>query len=103
MLTNVQILLQFTVASKYEDCWPQPNSDDWGEGRVLITTSYPEIARKHDSNSYSQKWEVPNMEQNDAVSLLQNMSNIYEKGAIEVVNTPYINKNPLDIAWFVYN
>lgn len=91
------------MASEFEDYWPQPNSDDWGEGKVLITTSYPEIARKQDSNSYSRKCECPKMQQNDAVSLLQKMSNIYEKGAIEVVNTPYINKNPLDIAWFVSN
>lgn len=42
------------------------------------------------------------MSQNDAVGLLQKMSNIYEKGAIKVVNAPYINKNPLDIAWYVW-
>ena len=89
------------MAREFEDYWPQPNAEDWGEGRVLITTSFPEIARKHDSNTYSRRYECPKMTQNDAVGLLQKISGIYEKGAIKVVNAPYINKNPLDITWYV--
>ena len=89
------------MAREFEDYWPQPNFDDWGEGRVLVTTSFQEVAKKHESNSYSKKYDCPEMRQDDAVSLLQKMSGCYEKGAIKVVNTTYINKNPLDIAWLV--
>ena len=89
------------MARQFEDYWPQPNSDDWGEGRVLVTTSSPEVAKKHHSNDFSKNYNCPKMREEDAVHLLQEMSDIYEKGAIDVVNTSYINKNPLDIAWYV--
>lgn len=87
------------MAREFDDYWPQPNSDDWGNGRVLVTTSSAEIAKKHDNNSSSQRYECPKMQEDNAVSLLQDMTNIYEKGAKELVNTSYINKNPFDIAW----
>ena len=87
------------MAREFEDYWPQPNIDDWGEGRVLVTTSSPEVAKKHDCNSFSLNYNCPRMREEDAVYLLQKMSNIYEKGAKDVVNTSYIDRNPLDIAW----
>ncbi len=96
------MMIILIVAREFEDYWPQPNFEDWGQGRVLVTTSSPEVVRKHDSNSFSQKYMCLEMKQDDAVSLLQKMSDIYEKGAIDVVNTSYINKNPLDVAWLVY-
>ncbi len=93
------VIIMSTVAREFQDYWPQPNFEDWGNGRVLITTSSPEVGKKHDNNSYSQRYECLKMQENDAVSLLQKMSNMYEKGAKKVVNIPLIDKNPLDIAW----
>ena len=89
------------MAHEYDDYWPHPNSEDWGEGRMLVTTSSKEVAKKHKSNPFSQEYVCPKMQVDDAVSLLEKMSDVYEKGAKAVVTTPYINNNPFDIAWLV--
>ena len=86
------------VAREFGDYWPQPNSDDWGSGRVLVTTSSDEVAKKHVNNRYSQRYDCPKMREDNAVSLLQKMCGIDEEGAKKLMETPYI-KNPLDIVW----
>jgi hypothetical protein len=90
------------VAHEFDEYWPHPNSEDWGRGRVLVTTSSKEVTKKHDNNNLSQTYHCPKMLEDDAVNLLQKMCDIYERGAKEVVNAPHIDKNPLDIAWLVY-
>lgn len=87
------------VAREFEDYWPQPNFEDWGTGRVLVTTNSPEVAKKHNNNSYSQRYNCRKMQEDDAASLLQKISTIYGKGAKKVVNTHHINRNPYDIVW----
>ena len=89
------------MAREFEDYWPQPNSEGWGEGRVLVATSSKEVAKKYESSPFSQEYECPKMQVDDAANLLQKMSDVYEKGAKAVVTTPYINNNPFDIAWLV--
>ena len=78
---------------------PQPNAEDWGCGRVLVTTNNLSMIRKvYGYNTFAAMYECPKMQEDDAANLLQNVSGFVERGAKKLVNESYVDRNPMDIA-----
>lgn len=75
---------------------PHPGNDDWGEGRVLVTTRYDGIIPYR--NNCAMHYELPPMSEENAVSLLYKVSEYEGEGAKNVVNSHYVGKMPLDVA-----
>jgi len=77
---------------------PHPGNDDWGEGRILVTTRYDRIIPS-DSNCYAKLYSMHTMPEKGAVSLLHRVSGFEEdlKGAKAVVNSHYVGRIPLDV------
>jgi len=75
---------------------PHPGNDDWGEGRILVTTRYDRIVPS-DNNRYAKLYPIHTMPEKDAISLLHKVSGVEEEGAEAVVNSHYVGRMPLDV------
>ena len=75
---------------------PHPGDDDWGQGRILVTTRYDGIIPY--TNSFAKHYTMLPMSEVNAVSLLNKVSGYEGDGAEDVVNSHYVGKMPLDVA-----
>ena len=98
LVSSIIIVLTTIVAHQFDSLWPQPNAEDWGRGRILITSSFPSVREKHTHNKCAELYECPKMYEDDAVALLHKVSGVVGEGSKKLVNETYVDKNPLDIA-----
>ena len=75
---------------------PHPGDDNWGQGRILVTTRYEGIIPY--PNACAKPYMMGSMSEANAVSLLNKVSGYEGEGAEEVVNSHYVGKMPLDVA-----
>ena len=75
---------------------PHPGDDNWGQGRILVTTRhdgifpFPNDCTKHQM--------MGSMSEINAVSLLNKVSEYEGEGADQVVNFNYVGKMPFYVA-----
>lgn len=75
---------------------PHPGNNDWGQGRILVTTRYDAIIPIN--NNFVMPYTMTPMSEANAVSLLHKVSGYEGDGAEAVVNSHYVGKMPLDVA-----
>ena len=75
---------------------PHPGDDDWGQGRILVTTRYDGIIPY--TNDCAKHYTMRPMSEANAVSLLNKVSGYEGDSAEDVVNSHYVGKMPLDVA-----
>ena len=90
----------YTGFRKFHLSLPHPGSDDWGEGRILVTTRC-----MHDDtrsilycNNCALHYEMPSMSEANAVFPLHKVSGYEGERAKEVVNSLHVGTLPLNVA-----
>ena len=91
------LFLHNAVAEDYSFCWPKPGAEDWGRGMLLVSTNQEHVMKRYRLNEAATTIELPQMYEDDAISLLHKVSKYEGEGAKELVNSKQVNKIPLDI------
>ena len=87
---------QHAVFRRFYLSLPHPGKDDWGQGRILVTTRQDGIFPY--PTDCAKPYMMGSMSEANAVSLLNKVSGYEGEGAEEVVNSHYVRKMPFDVA-----
>ena len=82
------------MQNKFRPYLPQPGSDDWGRGAIIVTTNEDQVI-PHTRSVV----EVKKLREKDAVKLLRLVSERSDKGehVTKIVKSEYVKRYPLDI------
>lgn len=89
--------------AKFRHYWPEPGSDNWGKGRVLVTTTDRNVVPQH--NECADSYELPPLSEEEAIQLLAKVIGqgyLPGEGTGELVNSDYIKRIPSKIRRSVY-
>ena len=96
---EVLMYYSFIVQKKFRSYLPQPGSNDWGRGAIVVTTNEDQIIPH--SGHFSESMEVKKLSEGDAMTLLKCVSERSEEGKFlnMIVNSDSVKRYPLDIVW----
>ena len=86
------------MSKAFTSFWPQPGSEEWGRGFVLVATRDKEVIQPYDD--LTNVYDLPEMSEEDAVQLLNKVSKCpgSDEDAKTIVNSSSVGRIPQFVA-----